>query len=50
MHRSHHAECQQQADGGADVGDDNMLDKCDGVSKRWSPWYNSDVPKQVRGF
>lgn len=40
MHRD--PECE------ADSEDDNELAKCDGVASPWQPWYNSEVPKQVR--
>lgn len=45
MHKSSSQECQ----GPESEEDDNVLAKCDGVASPWQPWYNSDVPKQVRG-
>lgn len=45
MHHSDSRECRRDDDSDRD---DDSQDKCDGVTSPWQPWFNSDVPQQVR--
>jgi hypothetical protein len=48
MHRSGSEECSSSLQESEDESEDeDALDKCEGVTSRWQPWYNSAVPKQV---